>query len=135
IRRAGKVLINHNAVTAHYIEAIIDGIEMSGPYMVVWPGIALLHAKPSDGARALDLAVVRLKKPVVFGHPKHDPVRICVVLSTVNKVSHFRILYELSQIFIDELGLDTLINSVSKNAILNYLLAKCLALQQQNFSN
>lgn len=94
-----SILIQKNLIEGTYRNAIIDGIEKFGPYMVIWPGVALLHAKSSDGAKKLAIAITIIKKGVNFGSILNDPVQICIALSTVDGVTHLRVLQEFNYIF------------------------------------
>lgn len=96
-----SMLIKKDMVEPNYRNAIIDGIERYGSYMVTWPGVALLHARTSDGAKKLAVSITIINQGVNFGNALNDPVRICIALSTIDNISHLRILQELNYIFSD----------------------------------
>jgi mannitol/fructose-specific phosphotransferase system IIA component (Ntr-type) len=95
VRAAGSLLLSARAVEECYIEAMIKAVEVHGPYVVVFPGIALLHARPDEGVLRPALSLITLQKPVNFGHPDHDPVDIAFALSAVDDTSHTGMLLEL----------------------------------------
>ncbi len=51
IRLASAPLIEDGSITQNYVRAMIDSIETTGPYIVLTPGVALPHARPSEGAK------------------------------------------------------------------------------------
>jgi len=106
---AGYLLLSVGAIYHSYIEAMKGIIHRYGPYCVVAPGVALLHARPEDGVRRLALSLVTLASPVEFGHETNDPVSIVFSLATVDSRSHLAALAQLAaliqkQDFIKALG-------------------------------
>lgn len=83
-RAAGPLLVN-GSIDTHYIDAMIQSTETNGAYFVYCPGVALAHAGPEDGVHFFGLSLLRLKKPVPFGHRQHDPVTWCICLAIREK--------------------------------------------------
>lgn len=98
VHLAGNLLVRSGAIQQEYIHAMVDIIEQQGPYMVVLPGVVLLHAKPEYGVNRMGISLVTLKSPVEFGHPINDPVEIAIVLSTVGGQLHLNALLKLVDI-------------------------------------
>jgi PTS system ascorbate-specific IIA component len=73
-----------------------------GPYCVIAPGIALLHARPEDGVKKACLSLITLKKPVPFGHSTNDPVDVVFTLGARNKEDHIEALAELADYLLQE---------------------------------
>ncbi|MEG1462923.1 MAG: PTS sugar transporter subunit IIA, partial [Anaerorhabdus sp.] len=48
IQEAGNLLIEDNKITQNYVESMIHSVYEMGPYMVLMPGFALVHAAPSE---------------------------------------------------------------------------------------
>jgi mannitol operon transcriptional antiterminator len=94
-------LIRDGCVEERYVGAVKELIERYGPFMVLMPGVALLHAHPDDGVRELCLAVTTLRVPVAFGHETNDPVRVTVVVGAVDSHSHIHALRQLVGILED----------------------------------
>jgi PTS system ascorbate-specific IIA component len=78
---AGGLLLRANLVSPEYVEAIQSVVREFSPYVVAWPGVALLHAPASGGARQPGMSLVTLQTPVRFGHPENDPVDVLIALS------------------------------------------------------
>jgi len=79
--KAGELLLNQNIIEKRYIISMKKTIREFGPFMVAWPGVALLHASHDSGARKLGMSLITLKKSVEFGHLENDPVDIVIALS------------------------------------------------------
>jgi len=98
IEQAGELLYKKRQIDLRYIEAMKDTIVTFGPYMVIWPGTVLLHARPEDGVRQLCMSLTTFRQPVAFGHAQHDPVEMAFVLGAVDNCSHMPALYELNDL-------------------------------------
>lgn len=88
IRAAGDLLEHSGSIDKSYTDAMIQSVEEKGPYIVVAPGFAFAHARPSDAVHETALSWVRLAEPVEFGHPKNDPVDLVVALAATDSTSH-----------------------------------------------
>ncbi|MFE1033562.1 PTS sugar transporter subunit IIA [Streptomyces sp. NPDC058807] len=98
IRLAGEGLILSGAATADYSDEMIATVEGLGPYIVIAPGLALAHSRPSPAVRATGLSWVSLKAPVRFGHQDNDPVRLVVGLAATDHSQHTAALGSLAQL-------------------------------------
>jgi mannitol operon transcriptional antiterminator len=90
VEAAGKILHAVGAIWPSYIDAMKDMILLYGPYMVVAPGAALLHAGPEMGGKQLAMCLATLHKPVPFGHEANDPVQLVLAFSSIDKTTHVR---------------------------------------------
>jgi mannitol/fructose-specific phosphotransferase system IIA component (Ntr-type) len=97
IQQAGGLLAAAGAVKPEYVGAMQRVMDELGPYCVIAPGIALLHARPEDGVVRSCLGLVTLAKPVVFGHSTNDPVDLAFALGALDKQSHIRALAQLAE--------------------------------------
>jgi mannitol/fructose-specific phosphotransferase system IIA component (Ntr-type) len=98
---AGKPLVDSGAIDDNYLAAIIKVNKTHGPYSVIAPHIALLHAKPTDGVNKLCLGLLILKQGVCFGVEKFDPVRIVFIIGIQGVFSHLNALHDLVRIVRD----------------------------------
>jgi PTS system ascorbate-specific IIA component len=55
---------------------MVDSLHENGPYIVVAPGFAFAHARPSESVRRTGMSWVRLAEPVEFGHTSNNPVSL-----------------------------------------------------------
>ncbi len=94
--QAGQLLIDAGKVESRYVEKMKQSLEEIGPYVVVAPGIALLHARPDDGVIEPCVSLVTLKDPVEFGHSENDPVDVVFAFGAKDKQSHIPALRQLA---------------------------------------
>lgn len=90
VEGAGALLLKAGAVWPSYVEAMKDMIRLYGPYVVLAPGAALLHAGPDMGGKRLRFSLVVLNEPVVFGHETNDPVSVALAFSAIDHATHVR---------------------------------------------
>lgn len=102
ISTSTQLLISKGIVTENYTKAIKEKIKKHGPYMVIDEGIAMPHAKPTDGVNRPGFSFVKLKTPVSFGHTRHDPVSIIICLATMDAHIHLNALRQLTLLLQDE---------------------------------
>jgi ascorbate PTS system EIIA or EIIAB component len=96
IAAACQLLVDGGSVDERYTERCIEIVADHGPYIVVAPGIALAHARPEDGAKALGLSVVTLADAVEFGHAHNDPVDLVFAFASPDDQQHVRLLAALA---------------------------------------
>jgi transcriptional antiterminator/mannitol/fructose-specific phosphotransferase system IIA component (Ntr-type) len=118
---AGNLIMKTGAISPSYINAMKSVREEYGPYMVIMPGLALLHAFPGDGVKRLCMSMVTLKTPVNFGHNEFDPVSLAFALGAVDNHSHLRALSEMVEIVKDPRTVAALCNTSIKSKALNII--------------
>jgi PTS system ascorbate-specific IIA component len=102
VRLAGGALAASGSTTDGYTDAMIATVESLGPYIVIAPGIALAHARPSPAVRRPGLSLVTLATPVEFGHRDNDPVRLVIGLAATDDSGHVAALAALAEFLVDE---------------------------------
>lgn len=95
VRKASQPLVDLEMVTSAYVDDIVRGVNVLGPYIVIAPGVALPHARPESGALRPALGVVTLSRPIPFGSPDNDPVRFLFPLSATDNDGHLGALQAL----------------------------------------
>ncbi|MGO1950378.1 MAG: PTS sugar transporter subunit IIA [Mycobacteriaceae bacterium] len=95
---SGDLLESSGATDAPYTTAMIDTVVDNGPYIVVAPGFAFAHARPSEAVHRTALSWVRLAEPVEFGHEKNDPVTLVVALAATDATTHTSAMAELAKV-------------------------------------
>lgn len=88
IWKSGKPLVDNGLVTPSYLQSVIKIAEVTGPYIVFMPHVALSHAKTEDGALKDAIGLTVLKKPIVFGNKNNDPVKYIFTLSSTKADGH-----------------------------------------------
>nr|WP_288825337.1 PTS sugar transporter subunit IIA [uncultured Clostridium sp.] len=121
VRESGRLLVEKGLADEAYIEAMLKNVEVNGTYIVIAPGIAMPHARPEEGAIGIGLSIVTLKEPVIFGHPKNDPVKIVVGLCAIDHQSHLKALTELADILMNEKKVEEIISADSEQEIMKII--------------
>lgn len=95
---AGGLLERADIAGPPYTGSMIDNVEANGPYIVVAPGFAFAHARPSPAVHRTGMSWVRLAEPVAFGHPTNDPVDLVVALAATDAGAHTTAMAELAKV-------------------------------------
>jgi PTS system ascorbate-specific IIA component len=111
IELAGDALVTSKRTTTQYTEAMVQAFEDLGPYMVIAPGIALAHARPSEAVLGTGLSLITLSEPVVFGSEANDPVRLVIGLAAVDHDSHIDLMAALSDLLMDVMKVNMLLQA------------------------
>lgn len=101
VRAAGDLLVATGASTGDYTAEMIRNVEENGPYIVVAPGFAFAHARPSPAVLRTGMSWVRLERPVAFGHETNDPVGLVVGLAARDAAEHTAAMAALAQLLAD----------------------------------
>ena len=117
LRLAGELLVTSGCVLPDYTEQMIQAVEELGPYIVIAPGIALAHARPSELVLKTGLSLVTLVEPIEFGNAANDPVSLVFALSAVDHDSHIDVLKLFANLMSDEKTVNSLLTSDSTEAI------------------
>ena len=95
---AGALLERAGIAGPAYTGSMIDNVETNGPYIVVAPGFAFAHARPSAAVHRTGMSWVRLATPVAFGHKTNDPVNLVVALAAADDGAHAKAMAELAKV-------------------------------------
>ncbi|GAA2253682.1 PTS sugar transporter [Streptomyces ruber] len=101
IRAAGRALVDDGISTADYTAQMLANVEENGPYIVIAPGLAFAHARPSPAVLKTGLSWVRLARPVPFGHEANDPVGLVVALAATDSAAHTDAMAALARVLSD----------------------------------
>jgi PTS system ascorbate-specific IIA component len=118
---AGLGLVESSRTTSAYTQEMIQAFEELGPYMVIAPGIALAHGRPSEAVLATGLSLVTLSTPVVFGSTANDPVSLVIGLAAVDHDSHIDLMAALSELLMSEDTVNSLLRATNESEVRSYL--------------
>lgn len=121
IKYAGEILLKNDKINKEYIQKSIDIIKEKGPYSVISPGIALIHASPQDGVLETGFSFLISRQGVKF-NSKYDPVYFLIMLAAKDKISHLEALGDLIKSMNDDDFIKKLLNSKNKNDVYNYIM-------------
>jgi len=94
---AAQPLVDGGKIAPTYVQAMIQILEEFGPYMILAPGVILLHAKPSDGVNSLCFSLLVHRDGIDFGGTS-GRVYAVFVLGAVDNQSHLTALFQLSDL-------------------------------------
>lgn len=121
VRAAGGLLVHAGLCKPRYVDAMINAIRQMGPYMVLAPGLALIHARPKDGVTAIGMSLVTLDPPVDFGSEHNDPVSLVIAFGAMEKKRHMDMLQELAMFLEDPARRGWLVEAVSVEQVMRLI--------------
>ena len=123
VRLAGDALVASGATTPDYTDQMVATVEQLGPYIVIAPGIALAHSRPSPAVLRGGISLVTLLEPVAFGHRENDPVRLVIGLAAVDEEGHITALSTLAEFLSDEKRREGLIGAAAAGEVVQMVRA------------
>ncbi len=123
VQVAGDALVAGGATAPAYTDEMIATVEQLGPYIVIAPGIALAHSRPSPAVHRAAMSLVTLAEPVTFGHPQNDPVRIVVGLAAPDEEGHMTALSTLADLLADTDSREALLAATDATGVLDMVRA------------
>lgn len=120
VEKSGAKLVERGAIESKFIRSMKEIIVEFGPYMVLWPGVVLLHAPP-DSVRQLCMGLISLRHPVCFGHQKNDPVQLAVILGAIDNHSHVTALQALNRMMQDKEAISAIQATLYKSVVLHWI--------------
>jgi PTS system ascorbate-specific IIA component len=123
VRLAGDALVASAATEPAYTDEMIATVEELGPYIVIAPGIALAHSRPSAAVHRAGISLVTLAEPVNFGHRTNDPVRLVVGLAAPDEEGHITALSTLAEFLSDEQRRAALFGAATREEVLRLVVA------------
>ncbi|MFW0784522.1 PTS sugar transporter subunit IIA [Gordonia sp. CPCC 206044] len=97
ITAAGGLLERTGVADPDYTRSMIDSVDDKGPYIVIAPGFAFAHARPSAAVHRTGMSWLRLASPVPFGHATNDPVSLVVALAATDASAHTTAMADLAK--------------------------------------
>ncbi|MFV0252166.1 MAG: PTS sugar transporter subunit IIA [Beutenbergiaceae bacterium] len=101
----GEALVAAGTTSAAYTEEMIQTVEKHGPYIVIAPGLALAHSRPSPAVHRAGLSWVTLASPVEFGSQANDPVDLIIGLAALDHDGHIEMIAALASAISDPTSL------------------------------
>ena len=117
IEIAGDLLVRSGRAKASYVASMLEAVERFGPYIVIAPGIALAHGKPSEDVIETGLSLLVLKQAIEFQHSQNDPVQLVFGLAATDHESHIETMAELAEVLSDQQWVNSLLTSSDSEQI------------------
>lgn len=106
IKLASQPLLEDGSIEASYVTAMIESIKQHGPYIVLADEFALPHASSANGVKRLAMSLLVLDQAVdLLG----KPVKMWMVLASIDNSSHMKALSSLTQLFFNQSNIDILL--------------------------
>lgn len=121
IRASGSLLLETGAITQEYIAQMIHSVKENGPYIVIGPGIAMAHARPSKAVHEDAISLAILDEAVSFGSEQNDPVDLVFSFSATGTDAHLKLIEQLSSVLINEEKVEQLRHAQTKEDIFNLM--------------
>ena len=120
IELAGELLVQSGKAKPSYVSSMLEAVERFGPYIVIAPGIALAHGKPSDDVIETGLSLLVLKEAIEFHHSQNDPVQLVFGLAATDHESHIETMAMLAEVLSDQDQVNALLTSSESEQIRKY---------------
>ena len=117
IEIAGELLVQSGKAKHSYVASMLEAVECFGPYIVIAPGIALAHGKPSEDVIETGLSLLVLKQAIEFQHAQNDPVQLVFGLAATDHESHMETMAKLAELLSDQDRVSTLLTSSDSDQI------------------
>lgn len=113
IAESGKLLQASGRVAPEYVEQMLAAVADYGPYIVIAPGVAIAHSRPSEAVLETGLSLFKPMKPIVSGHSSNDPVSLVFGLAAYDHASHIDLMKDLAAVLGNQQIMKSLLNSSS----------------------
>ena len=121
ISLVGDLLVASGKATSNYVASMLEAVEIFGPYIVIAPGIALAHGKPSDAVLETGLSLLILEQSIEFQHSQNDPVRLVFGLAATDHESHLELMAELAEFLSAQENISSLLRCSDSEQVLSLL--------------
>ena len=121
ISLVGDLLVSSGKATSTYVASMLEAVEIFGPYIVIAPGIALAHGKPSDAVLETGLSLLILEQSIEFQHSQNDPVRLVFGLAATDHESHLELMAELAEFLSAHENISSLLRCSDSEQVLSLL--------------
>jgi PTS system ascorbate-specific IIA component len=117
IELAGELLVASGKAKKSYVQSMLEAVEKFGPYIVIAPGIALAHGKPSEDVIEAGLSLLVLESAIEFQHSQNDPVQLVFGLAATDHDSHIELMADLAQFLSDHERVNSLLTCSDSSQI------------------
>jgi PTS system ascorbate-specific IIA component len=121
IELAGELLVASGKARKSYVDSMLEAVEQFGPYIVIAPGIALAHGKPSADVLETGLSLLVLQSAIEFQHSQNDPVQLVFGLAATDHESHIELMSDLAKFLSDQDSVNSLLTCSDSEQIRSLL--------------
>lgn len=95
LRIGGKILVDQKYAWNGFADALVDSLELNGPYFVMRRGIAVAHIASKEPGYESAVSLITIKDGVCFGHEYHDPVYVLFCMNIRDANSYVKMLNDI----------------------------------------
>nr|WP_255711591.1 PTS sugar transporter subunit IIA [Pelosinus baikalensis] len=84
--------VQRGCVEEAYVEAAVQMVGEVGPFVVIYPGLAVCYASSHCGVKEIGMSLITLERSVYFGNRFNDPVKTLICLAAKDDISYIKTL-------------------------------------------
>lgn len=119
-RIATELLVQDGKAKQSYVTEVLANLAELGPYFVIAPGVALVHAKPSESVIEVGFSLLHLTPGAIAGS-ENDPVRLVFAFCSMDADSHIELLGEFADSLSTPGKMNLLLNASAESVIRSLL--------------
>ncbi len=120
IRRSAESLLKDDCIEKKYVDAMIEGVEKLGPYMILTDGLIMPHSRPENGAKKASMSFLKVENGVKFPEA-NAPVTLFFTLAAVDSDSHLEAMMKLAEVIDDEQKFEALKKANTKEEVIKLI--------------
>lgn len=124
VKQACGVLTETGDTTNEFTDSAIQSVKKAGAYIVIMPGVALVHGDVGKGVERLAMSMITLESPIRFYHPSNDPVWVIFCLAPIDNWSHIHAFRGLLKL-LNRVAVQTLCSVDTPQELYEYLKEGC----------
>lgn len=119
-RYAAELLVQDGRAKPSYVTEVLENLAELGPYFVIAPGVALVHAKPSESVIQVGFSLLHLSAGSISGS-ENDPVNLVFAFCSPDADSHIELLGQFAESLSAPGKMNLLLNASAESVIRSLL--------------
>lgn len=119
-RLSTELLVQDGKAKPSYVTEVLDNLAELGPYFVIAPGVALVHAKPSESVIEMGFSLLHLASGAISGF-ENDPVKLVFAFCSPDADSHIELLGSFAESLSTPGKMNLLLNASAESVIRSLL--------------
>ncbi|MDV4149927.1 PTS sugar transporter subunit IIA [Clostridium sp. AL.422] len=96
------VFVSNGYATKDYFQYIKTDLIENEFYMLIVPGLVLLHSSPAHGAIKNAFHFMKLSNPITFGDHINNPVHVCITFSAISSDNHIQSIQKIAYMLMNK---------------------------------
>lgn len=122
IELVSSPLLESEAITREYVDAMLASIAAGGTYIDLGYGIALAHSRPEHGVLKTGLSALWVRPAVLLNDEPTHPITLFFCLAATDSSSHLATMAQLGELLTDDAARNSLLAATTTaevTAVLN----------------